>query len=62
MSRFTSCIIVPTQKSIACEESTLRVRGRCVSHEGLGSRRRILRASYLLVSCVVLGPWRRELL
>eukprot|EP00965_Chrysotila_dentata_P161017 5316507-Pleurochrysis_carterae.AAC.1 len=36
-------------------------RGRCVSHEGLDSRSRSLRASYLLVSCVVLGPWKREL-
>eukprot|EP00965_Chrysotila_dentata_P083888 2768388-Pleurochrysis_carterae.AAC.1 len=30
----------PTQKSNACEESTLRVSEKCVSHGGLDSRRK----------------------
>ena len=50
-----------TQKSKACEESTLEVRESSVSHGGLDSRRRSLRASCLLAIRVVLGPWRREL-
>eukprot|EP00965_Chrysotila_dentata_P236606 6201417-Pleurochrysis_carterae.AAC.1 len=29
-----------TRRSIACEESTFKVRERCVSHGGLDSRRR----------------------
>eukprot|EP00965_Chrysotila_dentata_P237241 6201778-Pleurochrysis_carterae.AAC.3 len=46
----------PTEKSIACEESTLRARERCMSHGEDNLRRRSLRASHLL--CRRLGSER----
>eukprot|EP00965_Chrysotila_dentata_P098807 3267266-Pleurochrysis_carterae.AAC.1 len=49
-----------TQQSNACDESTLRVRERCVSHGGLDSRSRCLRASYLLCRAARPGSKRGD--